>query len=264
MTNSKPRLLDLFEGKQAQKFILAVSVITILVLELLIYLAAAGQAGEKSRVIITNSQGLKVYETQGTALTSYERINFEKNYGPLSRYRVHIRTERIPFPFRAWLAAAIGIPVGLILLLAFAVKAFLALLYGSDERKDEDPLSATDGRVGTLFSFLNRISIFHIGFLLTVGVILFWLVPNFLGQFARISLSTVREYKWFFVGVFVFFAVLLVWVIYLRYRLSKKMLENQLDLEKYRVEQHLLMQKDTPALLTSRDSEGGNESTGGA
>lgn len=264
MATSKPRLLDLFEGKQAQKLILAVSVIAILMLELLIYFAAASQAGEKSRVIITNAEQEKVYETPGTTLTAYEKMLFEKTFGPLNRYQIHIESERLPFPFRAWVSAAIGIPVGLVLLLGFAIKAFLALLYGSDtETRPSDPFEAANGRMGSLFNLLRSVSVFYLGLFMLAGVLLFWMVPNFLGQFATISMSTVREYKWFFLGVSIFLGAILVWVIYLRYRLSKKMLENQLDLQKFRAEQQLLTHKEMPTLLTHGNDPPGNESQAG-
>ena len=95
------------------------------------------------------------------------------------------------------------------------------------------------------------------------GVLLFWMVPNFLGQFTAISLATIKEYKWFFVGVSIFVGGLLVWVIYLRYRLSKKMLENQFDLEKFRVEQHLLTHENAPALLPRGGDQAGKEGQAG-
>ena len=45
-------------------------------------LAAAGQSGEKSRVLLFDAQGKKVYETPGNTLTSYEKMVFENTFGP--------------------------------------------------------------------------------------------------------------------------------------------------------------------------------------
>jgi hypothetical protein len=39
-----------------------------------------------------------------------------------------------------------------------------------------------------------------------------------------------------------------MWVVYLRYKLSQKMIENQLDLEKFRVERQLLEEEQRPLL----------------
>ncbi|GLI33788.1 hypothetical protein [Desulforhabdus amnigena] len=257
--SQKLRLQDLFEGTRYQKIVLTISVLAFLVLELLIYMASASQAGQKSRVIITDTAGKKVYETAGTALTSYEKLVFENNFGSLANYQVNLETEALPFPFRAWVSAAVGIPVGLILLVSFLVRVYLSLLYG-EEKEKPDPSSEGAGdlkknRFGSVlhsFQSFHGISIFHLGFLVVLGVLLLWMVPNFLGDFAKVTITAIREYKWFFLGSSIFLALIITWIIYLRYKLSKQMLENQLHLEKYRVEQQLLMQRETPPLLPSQ------------
>lgn len=254
--SQKLRLLDLFEGKRYQKIILTVSVLAFLVLELLIYLAAASQAGQKSRVVITDRNGAIKYETPGTSLTSYEKMTFENTFGPLENFQLQIQTESQPFPFRAWVSAAVGIPVGLVLLVSFVVKVYLSLLYGDEKSKMEHTSdSSKTSRFGSLFQAFNGFSIFHVGFILVIGVLLLWMVPNFLGDFARISIITIREFKWYFLGASVFIAFLVTWVIFLRYRLSKKMLENQLDLEKFRVEKQMLIQAESPPLLPGSINE---------
>ncbi|RLB05100.1 MAG: hypothetical protein DRG59_09450, partial [Deltaproteobacteria bacterium] len=75
------------------------------------------------------------------------------------------------------------------------------------------------------------------------------MVPNFLGEFARLSVNTIKEFKWFFLGVSVFLAGLVCWVIYLRYKLSKQAIENEKDIEKYRLEMKLLEEKKDKQLL---------------
>jgi hypothetical protein len=247
----KVRLLDVFEGKRYLKVVLAASIFAFLVLELLIYLASASQAGQKSRIIITDTNGAKVYETQGTSLTSYEKLYFENTFGPLANHRIHLETESAPFPFRAWLSAAVGIPIGLALLVSFIVRVYLLLLYGDEKDKKEESTEDSEkkDRFGTLFSSFHHISVFHIGFFVIIGVLLFWIVPNFLQDFATVLMTAMREYKMFFLGSAIFLALLITWIIYLRYRLSRQMLENQLDLEKFRVERQLLIQRETPQLL---------------
>ncbi|MCK8602326.1 hypothetical protein [Desulfoferrobacter suflitae] len=254
--SQKVRLLDLFEGKRYQKIVLTIAVLAFLVLELLIYLAAASQAGQKTRVVVTDHNGAIKYETAGTSLTSYERMTFENTFGPLENYQIQIQTDSQPFPFRAWLSAAVGIPVGLVLLVSFVVKVYLNLLYGEEKDKPQsDSESATTNRFGSLFHLFNGFSIFHVGFFLVVAVLLLWMVPNFLGDFLKISIVTIREFKWFFLGASLFIAFLVTWVIFLRYKLSKKMLENQLDIEKFRVEKQLLIQAESPPLLPGSINE---------
>jgi len=251
--SQKLRLQDLFEGTRYQKIVLTISVVAFLILELLIYMASASQAGQKSRVIVLDTNGTKVYETAGTALTSYEKMVFENNFGPLANYQVRLESEAAPFPFRAWVSAAVGIPVGLILLVSFLVRVYLSLLYG----EEQEELPATEGgemnlhrnQFGNILHSFRGVSIYYMGFLIVLGVLLLWMVPNFLGDFATITITAIREYKWFFLGTSIFLALIITWIIYLRYKLSKQMLENQLHLEKFRVEQQMLIQRDPPPPL---------------
>lgn len=251
------RLQDIFEGKRHQKVVLAVSIFVFLILELLIYLGAASQSGQKSRLIILDANGTKVYETGGTVLTSYEKLVFENNFGPLSNYQMRLETEKLPFPFRAWLSSAVGIPVGLVLLVAFLVRAYLSLLYGdrADQSKEGEKTEREKTSLGSIFRFFHHVSVFHIGFLVLVSVLILWMVPNFIEDLAQISIGAIKEFRWFFLGLALFLAFLIVWIIYLRYRISKQVLENQFNLEKFRVERQLLLESKSPQLLTGPASE---------
>lgn len=252
--SSNRRLLDVFEGKNSLKIVLGVSVFIFLVLELLIFMAAASSSGEKSRVTVVNKQGQVVYETSGSVLTAYEKLSFEKNHGPLENYDIQLKRSSIPFPFREWLSAAIGIPVGLTLLMAFLIKVYLSLLYGETKPDGVSPGSSDEKkhRFGSFFQSMSSFSVFHIGAVVIVFVLLLWLVPNFLGNFAAFSMEAIREHKWFFLGVAVFAAFIITWVIYLRYKLSKQMLENQFNLEKFRYETQLLAEREAAPQLTEK------------
>ncbi len=254
----KLHLQDIFEGNRLQKIVLVVSVLLFLLLELLIYMASASHAGHKSHIIISDMQGNSVYQTTGNTLTSYEKLIFEKNFGPLTDYQLEIVTETRPFPFRAWFTAAVGIPVGLILLVSFLVKVYLTLLYNEEEQNKQglgDTASGLkEGKFASLFQAFGQISIFHIGFGVLASVLLLWMVPNLVEDIFTISTETIRDYKWFFVGVALFLAFIITWVIYLRYRLSKQMLDNQFNIEKYRLEQQLLTSREqAPTLLPKPD-----------
>ncbi|MEJ5364602.1 MAG: hypothetical protein WHS86_05855 [Desulfosoma sp.] len=257
MRPEKPRLLDFFESNHHLKLVLSLTVLFLLILETLIYLTAASQAGQRTRLIITNTEGQKIYETTGSTLSSYEKMVFESTFGPLDRYRMHLQSEERPFPFRAWLSAAIGVPVGLILIIAFAIKAFLNLLYGDPEHHPEatpHPLPQ-EGRFTSLFEIFKGISVFHVGVLVVVGVVLFWMVPNLLGDFGRVAWAFLREYKILVFGGALFLAGLLIWIIYLRYRLSKQVLQNQVEIEKLRLEYHRTSEGRPLELLTASQTE---------
>jgi len=257
MRTAKPRLLDFFESNHHLKLVLSLTVIFLLILETLIYLTAASQAGQRTRLIITNTEGQKVYETPGSTLSSYEKMVFESTFGPLDRYRMHLQSEERPFPFRAWLSAAVGIPVGLILIIAFAIKAFLNLLYGDPEQPPGQGASTAphEGRMGSLFELFRGISVFHVGVLVVVGVVLFWMVPNLLGDFGRVAWAFLKEYKILVFGGALFVAGVLIWIIYLRYRLSKQVLQNQVEIEKLRLEYHRMCDDRPLELLTASQTE---------
>ena len=68
-------------------------------------------------------------------------------------------------------------------------------------------------------------------------------------------MTVVREFRWLLPGLVIFLGLLTVWVIYLRYRLSKQMMKNQFDLEKYRMEQQLLEHRESLLLPRQIDKE---------
>ncbi|MEW6260993.1 MAG: hypothetical protein AB1547_13960 [Thermodesulfobacteriota bacterium] len=240
---SKSKLIDLIEASPHQKTILMTAVALLLVLELVICIAAVNQTGGKSVIVIADREGKVLYEAEGQVLSGYDKQAFEKTFGPVENYQVSVRMDRRPFPFRAWLAAAIGIPIGLILLISYLVRVYMALMYGEDhEEPTENPADAGHGglvRVLGYFRSMQRFSVFSLGFLVVLAVLVLWMVPDAIGQLAVIGIQAVREFKWFFLGAAVFLALVVLWIIYLRYRLSKTYMENQLQLEKFRMQQQL-------------------------
>jgi len=255
--NEKPRLVDLYEDRRYQRIILQTAVIVLLLMQVVIYFAAVKNSGEQSFVVVTDAKGNTIYETKGSGVSSFEKLAFANTFGPMENYNVNVKTKVVPFPFRAWLSAAIGIPIGLVMLVAFVVKSYFSLFYGEDagsEQKKQGGASDGSNLLGNLFQIFQRISIFHIGFLALVSVLILWLVPNFIAGFARFGLNTIREFKWFFAALFLVLTAITTWGIYLRYKLSTKMIEKQLDLEKFRIEQQLLTEQSTRYFLNDAES----------
>jgi hypothetical protein len=248
---ARSKLLDIIEGAQYQKNILITAVIVLLILELNICLVAINYTGNRSKVIVSDAQGQVVYETAGQVLSNYDRQSFESTFGPIANYKVQVQMDSRPFPFRAWLAAAIGIPVGLILLLAFLIRVYLTLMYGDDNREGEDEWKEglQPKGLGSILRSLQGFSIFFIGFGVIIMVLVIWLIPDMVGNMARVSIDTVKEFKWFFLGVAMVAIGFLTWVIYLKYRLSQKFMEHQLELEKFKIEKQLPSPEGIPTHL---------------
>ncbi|MGA3113661.1 MAG: hypothetical protein ABSF90_04420 [Syntrophobacteraceae bacterium] len=245
-------LSELFEDGKYPKLILAVGAILLLLLQLGIFLAVYNQSGLKSRVSILDSSGAKIYESPGPALSSYEKMVFENNFGSLRDYTTRLESDVAPFNYRAWILLAVGMPLGLILMLFFMAQVWLILLNGSPKEEIPEETQLNKTRFSTFMSVSKNFSILGVGFTIVVTMLILWLIPSIMSDMAKSLFNAVKDYPWFFTGVCAFIGGLLVWVIYLRYRLSKQMLENQVEIEKYRIQQQLLEQNPVPHLLTGR------------
>jgi hypothetical protein len=128
--------------------------------------------------------------------------------------------------------------------MVFLVRAFMALVHGdSDSGGRERREKEEKHRFGLSLSLFRGISIFQVGLVFLIGAFLLWLVPEFLLSIIAHSIKAAREFKWFFLGFGIFLALLIAWFVYLRFKLSKHMMDNELELEKYRLEYKALAEK---------------------
>jgi hypothetical protein len=177
-------------------------------------------------------------------MSTYQQIVFEETHGPLENYKIQVETEFRPFPTRVWLASAVGVPIGLILLMVFLVRAFMVMVHGDSDRGSRDRRDHEEKhRFGFSLSLFRGISVFQVGLVFLIGAFLLWLVPEFLLSIITHSIKAAREFKWFFLGFGIFLALLIAWFVYLRFKLSKHMMDKELELEKYRLEYKALAEK---------------------
>ncbi len=245
-------LSELFEDGKYPKLILAVGAILLLLLQLGIFVAVYNQSGLKSRVYILDSDGRKIYESSGPALSAYEKMVFENNFGSLRDYTTQVESDLAPFNYRAWILLAVGMPIGLILMLFFMAQVWLILLNGSPKEEAPEETELNKTHFSTFLSVSKNFSILGVGFTIVMSMLILWLIPSILSDLAKSFFSAVKDYPWFFIGASTFVGGLLVWVIYLRYRLSRQMIENQVEIEKYRIQKQMLDQNPAPHLLTGR------------
>ncbi len=234
---SKQNMLQLM---REHKTLFVVIGVCLLLLELEIFALAAMKSGRKATIQVVNADGAIVYEADGANLSQFDKYYFEQNFGPLDRYDVRFITRVEPFPFRAWFAAAFGIPVGGMLLFAFLVRAYMAVFYG-DSKPDGDAAEPTveskgHSRAERLLLRMSRFNIFTIGFLILLGVVAYWVVPNLVTYLSRVGIDTLTRYKWVFLALGTIVIGLVTWIVYLRFLLAKKSLETQAELERYRLE----------------------------
>ena len=213
-------------------------IVGFLLLEIEIFALASMKSGRRSYMQALNSKGEVIYEVKGSTMTNFNKYYFENTFGPLKNYQVRINTTDLPFPFRAWFSAAVGLPVGLVLLLAFILKAVMTFVTGRSfsETSGAEDSSEPSGRLAGILVNLSRFNIFIIGFLVFLAVFLFWMVPNLISFLARTGMETIIQFKWFFLGGAIAVFILFAWFLYMKYQLAKKSLDAQTEIRKYELQ----------------------------
>ncbi len=233
------------------KVVLLIVIVGFFLIELQILVMASMKSGRQSWLKVMDDGGQIIYEVKGSTLTNFNKYYFENTFGALDKYQVKLYTKELPFPFRAWLSASVGIPVGLILMLAFVLKATKSLLNGKDEDldvfdgKEENP----QGRARKLLFSASRLNIFIIGFLLISAVLLYWIIPNMLTFLAKAGIETFEHYKYFFMAIIGVLFLLFAWFMYMRYQLARKSMDAQTEIRKFELQlQHERHLSGVPAL----------------
>lgn len=223
-------------------------------IELEIFAVAVMKSGRKSRLQVMKDSGQVIYETDGNRLSDFNKYYFEKTFGPLENYEIKLVTREIPFPFRAWFTAAIGIPIGAVLLFGFVVRASMTLFgMGGGNGGADRSGPGRERRVEGLLEGVGRLNIFLIGMLVFLAVVAYWVVPNAITYLGRIGVQTIARHKWWFAGGLGVFLGIGMWIIYLRYLLAKKSIESQVELDRYRLE--LEYNAAQPAMQISYSAE---------
>jgi hypothetical protein len=229
------------------KTLFIIVIVGLFLIELEIFAVAAIKSGRQSWLQVVDRQGHVIHETDGDNLSDFNKYYFEKTFGPLTDYQVKLMVRDTPFPFRAWFSAAIGLPIGMVLLFAFVIRAYAFLILG-DRPKDTvgpDAPPAAQSRFEAVLNRVSRLNIFIIGFLVFMAVFAYWVIPNTISYAGRMGIDTLIRYKWFFLALAAVLIGFFIWIIYLRYLLARKTIESQTEVNKYR----LALQYHGPAAL---------------
>ena len=237
--------------RENKTLFLIISVVLFL-LEIEIFALAAMKSGRKSWLQIMDANGNVIHETDGKNLSEFNKYYFEKTFGPFEQYQVKLITKDLPFPFRAWIASAVGIPVAAFLLFAFFVRGYQHLFVNEEKIINETALKNTEYeyRFEKLIAAISRFNIFVIGFLIFLAVFLYWIIPNLIVYIGRTGTDTIIRYKWFFLTTGVILLGLFIWIIYLRYLLAKRTIDRQAEIDKYRLQLEYDKIEDRPPQLT--------------
>ena len=237
--------------RENKTLFIIISVVLLLV-EIEIFALATMKSGRKSWLQVMDAGGNVIHETDGKNLSEFNKYYFEKTFGPLEQYQVKLVTKNLPFPFRAWFASAVGIPVAAFLLFAFFVRGYQSLFLREEKTTDETDSTKREYeyRFEKIITSISRFNIFIIGFLIFLAVFLYWVVPNLVVYIGKTGAESIMRYKWFFLAVSIVFLGLFVWIIYLRYLLAKKTLDGQVEIDKYRLQLEYDKIDDHPPQLT--------------
>ncbi|MBF0302819.1 MAG: hypothetical protein HQK73_07250 [Desulfamplus sp.] len=118
------------------KILMIIVIVGFFLIEIEIFAVAVMKSGRQSWMNIIDDSGEVIYQVKGSTLTNFNKYYFENTFGSIDDYQVKLVSEDVPFPFRGWFASAIGIPVGLTLLLGFILKAVTVMLYGKKSGED--------------------------------------------------------------------------------------------------------------------------------
>lgn len=220
------------------RLVVIVIALGLFLLEMEVLAVFSAKSGKKASLQVLNGQGQVVYETDGNHLSSFDKYYFEKTFGPFEQFETRLLTTEVPFPFRAWFVAAVGIPVGVMLLFGFLVKAVAVLFFG--EKPGPGPCQAPRPESGTRLekglARISRFNIFVIGFLMFLAVLGYWVVPNLIVYVGKTGTGMLVRFKWVFWGLGAVMTGIFIWIVYLRYLLARKTIEQQGEVEKFRLQ----------------------------
>jgi hypothetical protein len=220
------------------KTLFVIIAVGLLLLEVEIFAMAAMKSGRETVLNIMDARDHVVFTVKGNRLDNQSKADFERTFGPLTNYQVRVITRERPFPFRAWFAAAVGLPVSAVLLFGFFVKAWESLFIRDEPSEPHETPSRERpaGRLDRLLSRISRLNIFMLGAVVLALALGLWAGPYLIAELGRISVVTIARYKWVVSGAVMVFLGLVIWIIYLRYRLAAKSIEMQADVEKFRLQ----------------------------
>ena len=245
--------------------LMVIIAVGIFLIELEIFALSAMKSGRESFLEIRDADGTLVHRAESGRLSSFEKDHFEQNFGPLEQYQVELVTREKPFPFRAWLAAAVGFPIGALLLFGFCVRAYSALFGTKGSQTASLQANAGDlppsSRIEQIMASVSRFNIFIIGALVFVAALGYWVLPNAITYLGRASLESMVRYRWVFIPAAAAFFVLVAWIIYLRYLLAKKAIESQTEVRKYRLALQMGREDAAPPALDYTLSAGEGDHT---
>ncbi len=235
---SGTKFIDLLDARVPGLFFI---IFMFVVLEIGILMVCAGFSGNRHILKIHDAKGILVYED----VYDENHINEFKNLSGIEDFQEqgYVLTRAVienDFPTRTWIALSIGIPLVLILFVAFIVRIFSDIFLAKPDppaksrNPDRTGINFGENRFEKFFSTLGRLNIYALGAVILVMVFLLWMIPDLLSYAGKIGYQTVVEFKWVFLGILVFAGGYLMMRTWLAYKTRLEIIRRQADIQKNR------------------------------
>ena len=235
---SGTKFIDLLDARVPGLFFI---IFMFMVLEIGILMVCAGFSGNRHILRIHDANGTLVYED----VYNESHINEFKNLSGIEDFQKqgYVLTRTVvenDFPTRAWVALSIGIPLVLILFVAFIVRVFSDIFLAKPDLPEKKPTAGRTGvnfgenRFEKFFSTLGRLNIYALGAVVLMMALLLWMIPDLLSFAGKIGYQTVVEFKWVFLGLMVFGGVYLLLRTWLAHKTRMEFIRQQANIQKNR------------------------------
>ncbi len=166
-----------------------------------------------------------------------ERIAEDRRYSEsgLQKNYVLIREETVvhPFPWKGWLLLSIGAPIALSFIIVLIAKAYFQIV----EAVDKNAQAQEEGGANKWVKSLNSLSSVNVVWLMLffVAVIfLFWYIPEALKFTGSVAMTWLSQYWWIPMIVLALLGIIVLFKIFLQYKLKLKAMEMDMELAKFK------------------------------
>jgi len=230
--------------------VLKLIAISVCALELLITLATLIYQGDGVRLTETpvTQQMAQVYIDHPERLKPDERLalNTHSGSGNQQTYLlIKEELEVIPFPWKPWILISVGAPFLIAFLILLFTKAYFQVV-----EPGENQTAEAQGKFISALNRLNQISTIWFMLLAIIVIFLFWYVPEIIKYTGRLAMDWLTTYWWAPATVFFVAVMILLFWMYLQYRLRVKAMNIEMELAKFK----FLENKGQSTLLLGNES----------
>lgn len=155
---------------------------------------------------------------------------------------------RRDFPWKGWILLSIGAPITLAFLIVLVAKAYCHVAE-IDEAENEEVENKWVRGLNTL----NKINITWVMLIMIGAVFSFWYIPEILKYAGHFLLSWLNQYWWIPVVVFVLLFLIVIFWVFLQFRLKLKAMEMSMEIEKLKY-----LQSGNEKILPALENRGGD------